>query len=116
LATPGAKEAYRREADTMLEHELKDISSPDRELFLSIGERQELRKTTGTINGQPFEETYDVLFQRRNVVARVELKYVGTIDLSSKPPVVSSAGSGPLTPLLEYAAQLDRNIEATAQQ
>lgn len=114
--TPGAIEAYRREADTMRDDELKDIDSSDRELFTSIGDRQELRMTTGTMNGQPFMETYDVLFQRRNLVARVELQYWGTIDSSSKPPVASSAGGGPLTPLLQYAAQLDQNIQAAAAQ
>ena len=107
-STAGAMEAFRREADTMHDYELRDMSSSDEGLLDSIGERQELRETTGTMNDEPFEETYGVLFKRRNLVARMELMYAGTIDSTTKPPSVEVMGTGPVSPVLEYARELDK--------
>jgi len=92
-ATPGAKEAYRREARTIYP-QLDPLSIDE-----AIGEERTLRRSPDEY------DRYILLFRRRNVIARLELSYYR----ESSPD-----GKGPREPVLEYAAQLDRNIEAAA--
>jgi hypothetical protein len=107
VAAPGAAEAYKREADTMKPDYLRENVEPEnRQLLASIGDEQILTRALTVVNDQRLDnDDYELLFRRHNVIARIELSY-GSF---------SAPGKGPPEPLLEYAAELDRNIEAAAQ-
>lgn len=107
-ATPGAAEAYRREAETMKPGRLREgVPRQDEQLLSSIGDQRVLTRILEIVNDQKVDsDTYELLFRRRNVIARIELSY----------GFFPNPGKGPPDPLLEYASQLDRNIEAAAQQ
>jgi hypothetical protein len=100
---PGAMEAYRREAQTMSPDDLRENVKPEDEVLLaSIGDERALTHVFTVVNGQRLDkDEYDLLFRRRNIIARIELGY---------------AGQGPPEPLLGYAAQVDRNVEAAVRQ
>jgi hypothetical protein len=106
-ATAGATEAYKREADTMRPRDVReDVEPEDQQLLASVGDERKLTRFVWIVNGQKLDvDDYELLFRRRNVVARLRLTY-GSFY---------APGKGPPEPLLEYAAQLDRNIEAVAQ-
>ena len=106
-ATPGAAEAYKREAETMRASTTGEAVEPqDDQLLSSIGDKRLLRRVLFIENEQRLDtDDYELLFIRRNVIARIRLSY-------GWPPAL---GKGPPDPLVEYAAQLDRNIEAAAQ-
>lgn len=108
VAAPGAAEAYKREADTMKPDYLRENVEPeDQQLFASIGDERILTRVLTIVNDQQLDnDDYEILYRRRNIIARIELTY-GSF---------SHPGKGPPDPLLEYAAQLDRNIEAAAAQ
>jgi hypothetical protein len=107
-ATAGAEEAYRREADTMMASSTGEGVEPQNsQLLASIGDKRLLRRILTIVNGQRIDnDGYELLFARRNVIARMRLSY-GSFWAPAK---------GPPEPLLQYAAQLDGNIEAAAQQ
>ena len=94
VATPGAKEAYRREARSIYP-QLDPLPIDE-----MVGDERTLRRSPDQY------EWYILLFRRGNVIARLELSY----------RELSPDGRGSPEPLLQYAAQLDRNIEAAAQQ
>ena len=116
--TPGAGEAYRREATQMLgsggDPEIRQCredaegrleAAADRDLLLAVGDERELTTNVGLIDHEcSGDDEYVLLFRRRNVIARLELS--NNLPTSEVSP----------DPVLEYAAQLDRNIEAAAQQ
>jgi hypothetical protein len=131
-AVAGANEAFRREAvvitpttdlppwpltneqraaveaNRKCEQDANDRmqSNIDHELLESIGEDRELQVSVGTMNDQCWIEQYAMLIRRRNIVARMDF----ALDFGSP-------GQASLVPsMLEYAAQLDRNIEAAAAQ
>ncbi len=107
-ATAGASEAYKLEAKTMKESSTGEAEEPqDGQLFNSIGDQRLLKRILTIENDQRLDnDDYELLFVRRNVVARIRLSY-GSF---------AAPGKGPPDPLLQYAAQLDQNIEAAAQQ
>jgi hypothetical protein len=127
--TPGAKEAFRRSAtgtgfggesdssdlapnDDEISRSLRRChedalrrlgDTTDFDLLLSLGDERELGASVGLVDGECSDfETYDLLLRRRNVISRIDLSFQST------------AGEPPVTLLLNYAAQLDRNIEAAA--
>ena len=107
LATAGAAEAYKREAETMRPGRLTERVEPqDRQMLDSIGDERTLTRIIEIVNDQKIDsDHYELLFRRRNIIARIKLSY-GFFPFP---------GKGPPEPLLEYAAQLDRNIQAAAQ-
>jgi hypothetical protein len=107
-ATAGAAYAYAREAEMMRPGDTRENVEPEnKELLMSIGGERKLTRFVWIMNGQRLDvDDYELLFRRSNVVARIRLTY-GSLYTS---------GGGPPEPLLEYAAQLDRNIEAAAQE
>ncbi len=83
------------------------VPRQDEQLLSSIGDQRVLTRILEIVNDQKVDsDTYELLFRRRNVIARIELSY----------GFFPNPGKGPPDPLLEYASQLDRNIEAAAQQ
>jgi len=105
--SPGAAEAYKREAATMMDSPTGEgVEQQDDELLASIGDSRLLRRIPTIVNDQRIDnDDYELLFKRRNIVARMRLSY----------GFYWNPGKGEPTPLLEYASQLDRNIEAAAQ-
>jgi hypothetical protein len=116
-ATPGAAEAYKREADTMAPdgfyHE--NIEPDDEGVLSSIGDERVFMRYVQYEGEKPRRldiDDYELLFRRRNIVARLQLSY---LDASlGFPAYTSTPQKGPPEPLLEYATQLDQNIEAPA--
>ncbi len=105
--TPGAKEAYRREAALFSQYEVSNLDTLDQQALSSIGEDRVLGRTISWTNGVRDEaDEFTLFIRRRNVIASIDLQYV----------LLPGTHQGPPTPLLQYAAQLDRNIEAAAQQ
>ncbi len=96
-STAGAREGLRREASTIYP-QIAPLNI-DNELVQRVGQERTLRGTPDDY------DRYILLFRRRNVVARLELSYYSKS---------SPEGQGPVEPLLYYAEQLDRNIEAAA--
>jgi hypothetical protein len=107
LATPGAAEAYKREAETIVDSSTGEaVELQDNHLLASIGDSRLLRRVVTIVNDQRIDnDDYELLFVRRNVVARIRLSY----------GFYWNPGKGSPEPLLEYAAELDKNIEAAAQ-
>ena len=107
VATPGATEAYKREAEVMRPGYLReDLELENQGLLFSIGDERKLTRILTKVNDEYVDtDLYELIFRRRNIIARIELSY-GSF---------SAPGKGPPELLLEYAAQLDRNIEAAAQ-
>jgi hypothetical protein len=103
--TPGAREAFRPKAG---QGEPDDDSLlVDRDLLLSLGDERRFYRIMGYIDGEVIDQDIYVLqFRRRNIATELSLSYIGT----------SPTGKGSPDPVLEYAAQLDRNIEAAAEE
>jgi len=84
----------------------ENVEPENRQLLTSIGDERILTRIPTIVNDQRLDnDDYELLFRRRNIIARIELNY-GSFYAPAK---------GPPEPLLEYAAQLDRDIEAAAQ-
>jgi hypothetical protein len=118
VAVPGAREAFKREADKMAAdgfyHE--EIKLDDESLLLSIGDERAFMRYSHYEGEKPRRldiDDYELLFRRRNIIARLQLSYLDTS--LGFPAYTTTPQKGPPEPLLEYAAQLDRNIGAAAQ-
>jgi hypothetical protein len=97
LTTPGAREAFTMEARTIEGRGFEDVEDVDEARLASIGDERTIRLNVGSINGQRFEAKKVLLVRWHNIIARMELSPQQPTDL-----------------LLDYAAQLGRNIEAVA--
>lgn len=101
--TPGAREAFRSKAGQGDAND--DSVLADQDLLLSLGDERRLHRIEGYMDGELIDQDIYILqFRRRNIVAELSLAYIGA----------SPTDKGPPEPVLEYAAQLDRNIEAAA--
>jgi len=102
--TPGAIEAFQRETSgNALQGD--SVDSGDNESLHSLGDDRSLTLSVPHSGGTQSEpNAYELLFRRRNIIARMHGAYFS-----------GASEEGP-DAILEYAAQLDRNIEAAAQQ
>ena len=102
-ATPGAVEAFKREAETMKPGRLRENAQvQDDGLLNSIGDERTLTRVLTMVNGETIDnDEYELLFARRNVVARLKISYGS----------YSAPATGSAQALLEYAAGLDQNIQ-----
>jgi hypothetical protein len=98
--TAGAEEAFQRWARSL--GGSSDVDVADCRSLKGVGEERELRLAKAT--AQYRYDTYHLLFRRRNVVLLLTLNY-------GEP-----TARGPVDLVAEYAAQLDRNIEAAAEE
>jgi hypothetical protein len=98
--SPGANEAFRRWSK-----DLKgsgDVGLADPTSLERVGEERKLRLSEATAKYS--YDTYDLLFRRRNIVFLIRLNYG------------ESTEGRPVELVVEYAAELDRNIESLAEQ
>jgi len=91
--TPGAREAFRRELKDDFGEKVEDVS-------VDVGDERQLLASSYESPSSGESTTYSLLMRRRNIIVRLW----------------GWDGEGETDAVLEYAAQLDQNIEATAQQ
>jgi hypothetical protein len=103
VTSRGAEEAYRRQKGWYDDDDVIEAVSAQ-----SIGDERALRYTPGTTKAPgtalTTQDAYSFLFRRRNVVVSLFLQYHSE----------SFDAKGPPDPMLEYAAQIDQNIQAAA--
>lgn len=96
-ATDGAHEAFAQEAKYVKEPPNEEVEGVNKEQLSHIGNERIIKQTFYSINGQERKFDAVLLMRRANIIARMELTPEQPVDV-----------------LLEYAAQLDKNIEAAA--
>jgi hypothetical protein len=93
----GAHEAFAQEASYLDEPPNKEVEEVDKSQLSDIGNERKLKQTFYSVNGQQRKHDAVLLMRRSNIIARMDFTPEQPVDL-----------------LLEYAAQLDRNIQAAA--
>lgn len=91
--TPGAEEAFQRQVEEEFDEKVEDVT-------LDVGDERQLFASTYEFASSGGSTTYSLLMRRRNIIVRLS----------------DWDGEEQTGAVLEYAAQLDRNIEAAAQQ
>ena len=97
LTTTGARAAFKMESQT-LTRGFEDVSEVDEARLASLGEERVIMQHVFYVNGQQTEGQRVLLVRWHNIVARIELSPYHPTEM-----------------LLDYAAQLDKNIQAAAQ-
>jgi hypothetical protein len=96
-ATDGAHEAFAQEAGYLGEPPNKEVKEVDKDQLSDIGNERTIKQTFYSINGQERKHNVVLLMRQSNIIARMDLTPEQPVDV-----------------LLEYAAQLDQNIQAAA--
>lgn len=98
LTTSGAHEAFGKEAGELRARRVEEVEGVDEAQLGDIGDERIVKQTFYSVNGQVRENNRVLLMRRRNIIARMETP-IKDVEV-----------------LLEYAAQLDKNIQAAAPQ